>query len=160
MLITPSLPATAAWAPLFAGYSSYLTYIVIRARLDANIPTGDGTVEELKSLQKGESGNVNPAKCKGLRVAMRTQANFVENVPLALVLIAVLESNRVNTKVIHGLLGTLFFARILHSNFGMLWNSQAMGKGRPLGMFLTTSVILVSGIYNGIIGNQWIYNLF
>lgn len=41
-----------------------------------------------------------------------------------------LESNRVNTKAIHGLLGTLFLARVLHVHFGMFWNSSAIGSGK------------------------------
>ncbi|GAB5590066.1 hypothetical protein Unana1_04966, partial [Umbelopsis nana] len=147
----PALPVTGSWAPLFAGYSAYLTFRVIRARLESKVLIGDGTLEELKCSHEGQIGDVDQAKCKALRTTMRTQANFVETVPLALVLIAVLESNRANPKAIHALLGTLFVARILHGHFGMLWNSQAMGSGRPLGMLLTNGVILVSGIYNGVI---------
>ncbi|KAG2185760.1 hypothetical protein INT43_002195 [Umbelopsis isabellina] len=167
MLTTASLPASAAWAPLFAGYSSYLTYRVIKARLSAKVLNGDGSFEELKALQGG-SNDVDPVKYKELRTAMRCQSNFVENVPLALVsimtpnqiLITMLESNRVNTKAIHGLLGTLFFARMLHIHFGMFWNSSALGSGRPMGMILTNGVILVAGIWNGVIGNRWIADRF
>ncbi|CAM0134749.1 hypothetical protein VKS41_000696 [Umbelopsis sp. WA50703] len=159
MLTTATLPASASWAPLFAGYSVYLTYRVIKARIDAKVIVGDGVIEELKT-QKGGSDDVDPIKYKELRTAMRCQSNFVENVPLALILIAVLESNRVNTKAVHGLLGTLFLARVLHSDFGMFWNSKALGSGRPLGFMVTNGVILVAGIWNGIIGNHWISDHF
>ncbi|KAJ2957752.1 hypothetical protein NQZ79_g6618 [Umbelopsis isabellina] len=157
MLTTATLPASAAWAPLFAGYSSYLTYRVIKARLQSKVLNGDGTSEELKAFQGG-SNDFDPVKYKELRTAMRCQSNFVENVPLALILIVMLESNRVNTKAIHGLMGTLFVARVLHIHFGMFWNSSAIGSGRPMGMMLTNGVILVAGIWNGIIDiNSIIY---
>ncbi|KAI8578151.1 hypothetical protein K450DRAFT_248352 [Umbelopsis ramanniana AG] len=53
MLAVPSLPITAAWAPLFAGYSLYLTSRVVRTRIGAKVSIGDGTLEELTCLQKG-----------------------------------------------------------------------------------------------------------
>lgn len=69
-------------------------------------------------------------------------------------LIAVLESNRAGPKAIHGLLATLFAARVLHGNFGMFWNSTALGNGRVIGFMTTNAVIAVAAIWNGVIGRQ------
>jgi hypothetical protein len=69
-------------------------------------------------------------------------------------LIAVLESNRAGPKAIHGLLGTLFAARVLHGNFGMFWNATALGNGRLIGFMTTNAVIAVAAIWNGVIGRQ------
>ncbi|KAH8551694.1 membrane-associated, eicosanoid/glutathione metabolism protein [Umbelopsis sp. PMI_123] len=160
MPLTPSLPATAAWAPLFAGYFGYLTYRVMRTRVAAKVSIGDGTIEELQCIQKADGNEAAIARYKQLRTAMRAQANFVEYVPFALLLIAVLESNRANPKGVHALLGALFTARVLHGNFGMFWNARSLGDGRPAGFLLTNGVILTSAVWNGVIGNQWIRDLF
>ncbi|KAG2178342.1 hypothetical protein INT44_001492 [Umbelopsis vinacea] len=154
MLATPSLPITATWAPLFAGYSFYLMSRVVRSRMGAKVSLGDGTVEELSCLQKDETDQAKIAKYKTLRIAMRAQSNYLENVPIALFLIAVLEANRASPKAIHGLLGTLFAARVLHANFGMFWNATGMGKGRFYGFMTTNAVIIVSSVWNGVIGSQ------
>ncbi|CAO3685241.1 unnamed protein product [Umbelopsis ramanniana] len=69
-------------------------------------------------------------------------------------LIAVLESSRAGPKAIHGLLGTLFVARVLHGNFGMFWNATALGNGRLIGFMTTNAVIAVAAIWNGVIGRQ------
>jgi uncharacterized membrane protein YecN with MAPEG domain len=69
-------------------------------------------------------------------------------------LIAVLEANRANANAIHGLLGSLFVARVLHGNFGMFWNPTGLGRGRFYGFVVTNVVIAVSAIWNGVIGSQ------
>lgn len=47
--------------------------------------------------------------------AVRVQANFVENVPLALVLLLVLELSGLGRTAAHTLGGTLFALRVLHA---------------------------------------------
>ncbi|KAI8578150.1 hypothetical protein K450DRAFT_248348 [Umbelopsis ramanniana AG] len=113
-----------------------------------------------RTIMAGETDEAKITKYKSLRTAMRAQANFLENVPIALFLIAVLESNRANAKAIHGLLGTLFVARVLHGNFGMFWNATGLGNGRFYGFMTTNAVIAVSAIWNGVIGSQAIRDQF
>ncbi len=53
-----------------------------------------------------------------LAVAMRRQANFVEQVPIALMLLAVLELNGAGAIWLHGLGSALLVARVVHP-FGL-----------------------------------------
>ncbi|MBT4160414.1 MAG: glutathione S-transferase [Gammaproteobacteria bacterium] len=50
--------------------------------------------------------------------ALRVQANFIENVPLALVLLLVLEIQGMSEVALHACGGTLFVLRLLHA-FGL-----------------------------------------
>jgi len=91
------MPITTA---LYAGLLGLIAFGVafpagrLRGRL--NVPVGDGGNPELLC-------------------AMRRHANFVEWVPLALILIALLELNGVSTTVIHVLGAVLVVSRIAHA---------------------------------------------
>jgi uncharacterized membrane protein YecN with MAPEG domain len=91
------MPITTA---LYAGLLGLIAFGVafpagrLRGRL--NIPVGDG-------------GNLH------LLCAMRRHANFVEWVPLTLILIALLELNGVSTTVIHVLGTVLVVSRVAHA---------------------------------------------
>ena len=47
--------------------------------------------------------------------ALRVQANFVENVPIALLLLLVLEVQGASAQVLHGFGASLFVLRLLHA---------------------------------------------
>ena len=91
------MPITTA---LYAGLLGLIAFAVafpagrLRGRL--NVPVGDGGNPELLC-------------------AMRRHANFTEWVPLALILIALLELNGVSTTVIHVLGAVLVVSRISHA---------------------------------------------
>ena len=72
---------------------------------------------------------------------MRAQANFVETVPLALILIIVMELMGASNNWLHGLGALLFVARVLHY-LGM--SGLGPEVGRPIGMFGTIATYLVS----------------
>lgn len=73
-------------------------------------------------------------------IASRCHANFVENVPLAILFGALVELNGGNRKVLTGSFAALFIARILHAEIGLRLKNS-MGIGRPLGHFTTLSFI-------------------
>jgi uncharacterized membrane protein YecN with MAPEG domain len=79
---------------------------------------------------------------------LRVQANFVENVPLALVLLLVLELQGVATVALHALGGALLACRLLHAwglgrhhgaNYPRLIGAQ--------GTFLLMSIMSVALLY-------------
>ncbi|MFK7978117.1 MAG: MAPEG family protein [Halioglobus sp.] len=72
---------------------------------------------------------------------MRSQANFIETVPLALILIVVMELMGAGSYWLHGLGALLVVARLLHY-LGMSGIGPELG--RPIGMFGTFSVYLIS----------------
>jgi uncharacterized membrane protein YecN with MAPEG domain len=81
---------------------------------------------------------------KQLAVAIRRHANFVEHVPLALLLIALLELNGSGSGLLHGLGAPLLIARLLHP-FGLSY--EVMRKPlRGIGAGITSIVILVAAI--------------
>ncbi len=97
-----------------------------------------GVYRGQKGISIGDGGD------EVLRMRMRRHANFVENVPLALVLIALLEMQAVSSTAIHGLGGALVLGRILHwVGFG----ESVTNPIRGLGAGITGLSIAVASIW-------------
>jgi uncharacterized membrane protein YecN with MAPEG domain len=115
---------------LYAGLLGLLAVAVafpagmLRGKL--NIPVGDGG---------------NPA----LLLAMRRHANFAEWVPLALLLIALLELNGVSARAIHGLGAALVIARLLHA-IGLKSNTMKNAV-RGLGAMATALITVTASVW-------------
>jgi uncharacterized membrane protein YecN with MAPEG domain len=118
-------PLTALWAGLLGILSIVLAARVIGVRRNAQIGFGDGANLELQQR-------------------IRVHGNFVEYVPIALVLILVLELNGASVAVVNGLGGTLLTSRVLHA-IGL---SSDTGRtfGRLVGTSLTLLVIVVASL--------------
>lgn len=93
------VPITAFYAGLLVLIAIALSQLVGMLRMKTEISINDG-------------GNPQIA------VAMRRQANFVESVPLALILLALVEINGLSATWLHVLGGTLVISRIVHP-FGL-----------------------------------------
>ena len=100
-------PITGLYAGLAALLLVALSLRVIRARYATRIEIGDG----------GDAG---------LTRRIRAQANFVEYVPLALVVIAMAEANGAYTLLLHGLGAALIVGRIATRSAS--WPSRAPGS--------------------------------
>lgn len=98
-----------------------------------------GRLRGQKNISVGDGGD------KDLLLAMRRHANFVEYVPLALILIGLLELNHVRGAAIHALGATLVVARLSHA-FGIRADTMKT-PGRFIGATLTVLVVLVSSIW-------------
>ena len=127
----------AIYAGIFGVLAVLLTLNVIRCRFKYKIGLGDGGHPKLQQ-------------------AMRAHGNFIETVPLALILIVYVQSVSFNlsNEVLHGLCGGLLIARILH-----IWG-MARGSGtswqRFIGMVATLAVIATASgmlLYTGI--SEW-----
>lgn len=79
-----------------------------------------------------------------MMVAMRRHGNFVEHVPIALIVIALLEMNGVMAMAIHGLGGVLVFSRVAHA-IGLQAGKDAT-PGRVVGALGT---LLVTAVASG-----------
>jgi uncharacterized membrane protein YecN with MAPEG domain len=126
--------------PLYAGllvlWFLVLSMRVIRRRGAEKIALGDG-------------GNA------GMMRLIRGHANFAEYVPLALLLMALLEMSRYSIYVLHALGITLLVARLLHG-YALSFTSQFM-FGRVAGAGLTFLVLLIEAVlclYQAVIGHQ------
>ncbi|MEM1088739.1 MAG: MAPEG family protein [Pseudomonadota bacterium] len=121
------VPVTALYAGALAILVIYLSFRVAMMRRAGGIGIGDG-------------GNSSLSK------AIRVQGNAVEYVPLALVLLLLLELNGAQPAMLHALGGTLVLARVLHA-WG-LSSTAGVSIGRLYGTMLTWIVILSAGVLN------------
>ena len=91
--MTPTIPlAIAPWAAVIGLLGAALTINVIANRVRSRVDAGDGGVAKLAQ-------------------ALRAHGNFVEQAPLALIVIALAEAAGARTLVVHGLGGARVAAR-------------------------------------------------
>ncbi len=93
-----------------------------------------------KSVGVGDNGD------KEGQLAIRAHANFVEYVPMALLLMAIYELNGGSSLILYILGGLLVFARVIHG----LGLSKSAGKtfGRFYGTLLTWIITIVLSLLN------------
>ncbi len=122
-----SLLITGFYAGILAIIHIALSFKVIGLRKQHKIGIGDGENQQLAK-------------------AIRVHGNFIENVPLALILLALAESNGSSGLFLHALGGLLVSCRFLHaiglnSSIGTSWQ-------RFVGMVGTFVVLLVLALNN------------
>jgi uncharacterized membrane protein YecN with MAPEG domain len=116
------LPVTAIYIALLALIGLVLQQLVGRERLRTGVSLYDGGDERLA-------------------VALRRQGNFVEQVPVAMVLLAVVELNGASPLWLHALGGALVLARLVHP-FGLDMH-EAKVPTRFVGAAVTVVVIFL-----------------
>ena len=119
------VPITGIYAALQALLAIVLTFPVGQLRGKTNVSLGTGG---------------NPA----LEVAIRRHANWTEHVPIALILMALLELNGASAGLLHGLGLTLLLARILHP-LGLKADTMRVPM-RGIGAIGTLLVTLVAAV--------------
>lgn len=125
------IPVTGTFAVPLTAYYTFLKARVIYYRQKESNSIGIPT--DSKDSSEGS----------GLLAAFRAQANFYENVPLALILSGLVELNGGSRRALTGLLGTLVVARLFHAELGLMnIKNNYIGFGRPVGFFGTEGVIL------------------
>ncbi len=127
--------------PLYAGLLT-LWFLVLSARV-VNL--------RRRGIPFGDNGEV------GVIRIVRAQANFAEYVPLALLLMGVLEVSRHSIYVLHALGLTLLVARSDSRQRTFVWLAKCCG--RVVGSALTFGVLLIEAvlcIFQGFRG-QWIW---
>jgi uncharacterized membrane protein YecN with MAPEG domain len=116
-------PITALWAGVLGLISLALSIHVVNARRSTDVLFGDGSSTVLQQR-------------------IRMHGNFIEYVPIALVLLLVLELNGASALVLNALGASLVVARVLHA-IG-LSSTTGVSFGRFAGAILTWVVILVA----------------
>ena len=94
-IMTGGFPITSLYAGLLGFVLLFLSVQVVRSRVQNEVSLGDGGISSLF-------------------VAQRRQENFVEYVPYAIVLLALLEASHASSGMLHTLGVTLVIARIAH----------------------------------------------
>ncbi len=120
------LPITLLTTSLLGLWLLYLSNQCVRLRLSEKVDIGTGN-------------------SKALERAVRAQANFTEYVPIALLLIAMLELNQAPTLLLYCLAGALVLGRVLHAT-GFV-RAKGPNLGRFIGTLSTWLVILIASIY-------------
>lgn len=113
-------------------------YAALQALLAIGLVVPVGQLRAKTNVSLGAGGNPQ------LETAIRRHANWTEHVPIALLLLALLELNGAGAGLLHGLGATLLVARILHP-LGL----DAQNMRRPLrgiGAFATMLVTLVAAV--------------
>ncbi|RUO64957.1 hypothetical protein SAMN06297229_1711 [Pseudidiomarina planktonica] len=82
---------------------------------------------------------------KDLEVAVRIHGNFIEYVPLALLILVMMEMTGANAMLLHGLGALLFIARVCHA-MG-LTRSVGVSWPRTVGVLGTFAMLLLSAGY-------------
>lgn len=120
-----NIVTTSLYAGFFALLYLMLSLYVVRKRWRHQVGLGDGGKREM------------------LR-AIRIHGNFVEYVPMALIIMLILELGAKPPMAIHGLGSILVAGRILHI-FGLL-KTVGTSSYRIMGMVLTYLVYIVGGL--------------
>ena len=119
MVVTP------LYAAILAGIFMLLTLRVVQLRSAVGVSLGDG-------------GH------PGLQRAIRAHANFAEYVPLALLMLLILEMSRFSLYLIHLLGILLVVARLLHG-YALAYTAQ-FKFGRFAGATITVAVLVVEAL--------------
>jgi len=125
-MIFPKL--TAYYAALFATLLVALSARVVLGRVKTRTHHGDGGIDRMNRI-------------------IRAQANFTEYVPLALFMVALLESGGAPDLQVHSLLAPLLLARLMHP-IGMMApvaSAQQLGL-RGVSAIVTWAVLLASAV--------------
>jgi uncharacterized membrane protein YecN with MAPEG domain len=120
-------PITALYAGLLGLLMLTLALRVVAVRRSSSIGLGDGGDALLLSR-------------------IRIHGNATEYVPLALILMLILEINGTSATWMHGLGIALLVGRVAHAQG--LTRTEGISPGRFAGMFLTWAVILVAAVKN------------
>ncbi len=120
-------PTTSLYAALLGLMMLFLAYRVVRLRRSQGVGLGTGGDHAVEH-------------------AMRVMANFTEYVPIALILIGLLEMNSTPAWMIHIFGGALLFARLYHlQGFG---SKTGTSRGRFVGTLVTWLVIALAALAN------------
>ena len=127
----------------FTAYLFLLSARVSRIRVDNKAYLGE------KTADAGPDG-VCP-----LQVAVRSHANYIENIPYALILAGIVELNGGNRKVLTGSLAALLVFRILHVELG-LRGKDAAARPRLIGHLGTAGFLAgMSGYALYLVKGYW-----
>lgn len=120
-----SYPVTALFAALLTIFLIFISYRISLLRRKHKIGVGSAGNDEMQ-------------------LAIRVQANFVEFVPMALLLLLLLEAGGIRHLILYALGAILLLGRILH--FTGLSKFQGRSFGRYYGTILTWTMMLISAL--------------
>ncbi|KAK3987970.1 hypothetical protein QBC44DRAFT_399207 [Cladorrhinum sp. PSN332] len=155
-IVGPLLPVTGAFLLPFTAYFGVLSTRVVLQRLATRTVLGTDA-PTIHMAKPGSEATPPATSSEALLVASRCQANFVENVPLALLIAGVAELNGAPKKVLTLSLSGLLAARVMHVEMG-LRRPGAAGIGRTVGYYGTLGLMTFLAGYAGyLVKGYWGY---
>ncbi|KAG0634730.1 hypothetical protein HOY80DRAFT_506543 [Tuber brumale] len=141
-------PATAAWALPFGTYLLLLSTRAALARHSTKTYVGDhvaASQNEHGAMYKTELGKTEFGKTEMSRdadlqnfdspfLAGRCLGNYLETVPMAMILAALAELNGGSRRLVNYALGVLFMGKVAQIEFGLM-RKGTRGRGRVVGFF-------------------------
>lgn len=104
-------------------------------------------LSSIAGMKRGKTGiSIGDGGNSEMLLAVRRHANFIEYVPLILILVGLLEMKGVSSTAIHVMLGALVLFRFAHA-VGLKADTM-QGLGRLLGAMGTAIVLVVASIWN------------
>ncbi|KAB5543140.1 membrane-associated, eicosanoid/glutathione metabolism protein [Coniochaeta sp. 2T2.1] len=135
-MLTYFFPAvTSTFALPLTAYFGLLSARVIAARKKDHVAFGDGSSSPTSSTKSASA-----TAPSALLIASRSHGNFVEYVPLALLLAGMAELKGGSKRVLSAALGGLLAFRVIHTEFGLRVRGGT-GKGRVVGFMGTMGVL-------------------
>ncbi|TVY57650.1 hypothetical protein LCER1_G001145 [Lachnellula cervina] len=159
--ITPNLlPITGTWAAPFALYGSILSSRIVAKRMKTEKFIGEKSVSLLACLlppppdfRQAKPNQSNKAINSLIPVQHQRRrpppdrsplpSNFLENVPLAFIFLALCELNGGNRKYLNYVMGAFLALRVAHVEGGLMLQGSfgTNGVGRPVGYFGSVGVV-------------------
>jgi uncharacterized protein len=97
-----------------------------------------GMVRQARGVWVGDGGD------DALVRRMRAHANFIENTPIVLILIALIEASRPGNRWLMAVAAAYTFGRVAH---GVGMDGGALGKGRTVGAMLSMLTLIGLAIW-------------
>ncbi|KAE8452022.1 hypothetical protein EG329_002187 [Mollisiaceae sp. DMI_Dod_QoI] len=146
------LPIAGTWAAPFTLYNIILSSRIVSQRIKNDHYIGDKLPSSSSASSDKKTGP------DDLQIASRCHTNFLENVPLAFILLIIAEANGGNRKILNYMMGTLFALRVAHAELGLKLQGKFgnNGIGRPLGYFGSLGVLGALGGYcTSLVAGYW-----
>ncbi|EFA82713.1 hypothetical protein PPL_04408 [Heterostelium album PN500] len=140
-----SIPITTIFAGALGVIYTGLALNVVKYRRGLQISIGDGSHNLIKEIAKKKDGDeVDVRKYNKLLGAVRAHANFIEYVPIQLILAALLELQGADKFSLKVLLGAFTFSRVIH--ISGITNRNFVGTTRVLGTVFTFITLFASSV--------------
>lgn len=105
------------------------------------------TLSSMAGMRRGKTGiSIGDGGDPNMLLAVRRHGNFVEYVPLILILVALLEMKGISSTSVHVMLGALVLFRFAHA-VGLKADTT-QGLGRLIGAMGTAIVLVVASVWN------------
>ena len=140
------LPATTFTAGISSVILTFHTINVIRLRRSLRVAIGDGTEEVLLKLYQDKDADVKAlfARYDPLKRAIRIHANFVEYLPVVLILLGLCESSHSLPHWLTKALAAYFVIGRLFHYYGL--SNPGPSLGRVIGMTGTISLLFTCSV--------------